>query len=143
MADNVLIEGLAVETVVGVYDWEREVTQSLVVDLEMAWDNRVPGRTDDVADAMDQHFREAPLAKNLPVVMAMLGIWYTNFWAAETHAILPYDHYLRSLPDHLQQLDMESNGKFINRQGARISYKTGPVISVSYTHLTLPTICSV
>ena len=53
MADNVLIEGLAVETVVGVYDWEREVTQSLVVDLEMAWDNTVPGRSDDVADALD------------------------------------------------------------------------------------------
>ena len=53
MADNVLIEGLVVETVVGVYDWEREVTQSLVVDLEMAWDNTVPGRSDDVADALD------------------------------------------------------------------------------------------
>ncbi|MTI97593.1 MAG: dihydroneopterin aldolase [Marinobacter adhaerens] len=53
MADTVLIEGLVVETVVGVYDWEREVTQSLVVDLEMAWDNRVPGKTDDVADALD------------------------------------------------------------------------------------------
>ena len=53
MADTVLIEGLVVETVVGVYDWEREVTQDLVIDLEMAWDNRVPGRTDDVADALD------------------------------------------------------------------------------------------
>tara|TARA_R100000306_G_scaffold23174_1_gene26643 strand:- start:4398 stop:4799 length:402 start_codon:yes stop_codon:yes gene_type:complete len=53
LADTVLIEGLVVETVVGVYDWEREVTQDLVIDLEMAWDNRVPGRTDDVADALD------------------------------------------------------------------------------------------
>ncbi|HBC34224.1 MAG TPA: glucose-6-phosphate isomerase, partial [Marinobacter adhaerens] len=80
------------------------------------------------AHAMDQHFREAPLAKNLPVVMAMLGIWYTNFWAAETHAILPYDHYLRSLPDHLQQLDMESNGKSVTQAGTPLAWQSGPVI---------------
>ena len=80
------------------------------------------------AHAMDTHFRGAPLEKNLPVVMAMLGIWYSNFWGAETHAILPYDHYLRSLPDHLQQLDMESSGKRVNQQGKTLDYHTGPVI---------------
>ena len=80
------------------------------------------------AHAMDQHFREAPLAENLPVVMAMLGIWYTNFWGAETHAILPYDHYLRSLPDHLQQLDMESNGKSVTQDGNALTWQSGPVI---------------
>lgn len=80
------------------------------------------------ARAMDEHFRETPLAQNLPVIMAMLGIWYSNFWAAETHAILPYDHYLESLPAHLQQLDMESNGKCVSQDGQPVTYPTGPVI---------------
>lgn len=80
------------------------------------------------AHAMDTHFRDAPLSKNLPVVMAMLGVWYNNFWDAQTHAILPYDHYLRSLPDHLQQLDMESNGKRVNQHGEALDYQSGPVI---------------
>lgn len=80
------------------------------------------------AYAMDTHFRDAPLEKNMPVVMAMLGIWYSNFWGAETHAILPYDHYLRNLPDHLQQLDMESSGKRVNQQGETLDYHSGPVI---------------
>lgn len=80
------------------------------------------------AHAMDTHFRDAPLEKNLPVVMAMLGIWYNNFWGAETHAILPYDHYLRSLPDHLQQLDMESSGKRVTQHGEALEYHSGPVI---------------
>ncbi|WP_417519404.1 glucose-6-phosphate isomerase [Marinobacter sp.] len=80
------------------------------------------------AHAMDTHFRDAPLEENLPVVMAMLGIWYSNFWGAETHAILPYDHYLRSLPDHLQQLDMESSGKRVNQHGEALKYNSGPVI---------------
>ncbi len=80
------------------------------------------------ANAMDQHFRSAPLEQNLPVVMAMLGIWYNNFWGAETYTILPYDHYLRSLPAHLQQLDMESNGKSVTQDGEPLSYQSGPVI---------------
>ncbi|WP_417502320.1 glucose-6-phosphate isomerase [Marinobacter sp.] len=80
------------------------------------------------AHAMDTHFCETPLEKNLPVVMAMLGIWYSNFWGAETHAILPYDHYLRNLPDHLQQLDMESSGKRVDQQGKPLAYHSGPVI---------------
>ncbi|MFL1466496.1 glucose-6-phosphate isomerase [Marinobacter sp. HN1S83] len=80
------------------------------------------------ARAMDEHFRHTPLGQNLPVIMAMLGIWYSNFWGAETHAILPYDHYLESLPAHLQQLDMESNGKCVTRDGQPVTYPTGPVI---------------
>jgi glucose-6-phosphate isomerase len=77
---------------------------------------------------MDNHFRNAPLEENLPVIMALLGVWYANFFNARTQAIVPYDHSLARFPSHMQQLDMESNGKFINREGARISYKTGPVI---------------
>ena len=78
--------------------------------------------------AMDQHFRQAPLEKNMPVVMALLGIWYHNFFAAETHAILPYDQHLHRFPAYFQQGDMESNGKRVNRQGEVVDYTTGPVI---------------
>lgn len=80
------------------------------------------------AHAMDQHFRHAPLAENMPVILALLGVWYNNFWGAETHAILPYDHYLRSLPLYLQQADMESNGKSVDRDGNSVDYSTGPII---------------
>ena len=80
------------------------------------------------ANAMDQHFHTAPLEQNLPVVIAMLGVWYNNFWGAETYTILPYDHYLRSLPAHLQQLDMESNGKSVTQGGEPLTYQSGPVI---------------
>jgi len=77
---------------------------------------------------MDNHFRNQPLAENIPVIMGLLGIWYANFFNAQTQAIVPYDHSLARFPSYMQQLDMESNGKFINRGGQRISYKTGPVI---------------
>lgn len=77
---------------------------------------------------MDNHFRNQPLEENIPVIMGLLGVWYANFFNARTQAIVPYDHSLARFPSHMQQLDMESNGKFINREGARISYKTGPVI---------------
>jgi glucose-6-phosphate isomerase len=78
---------------------------------------------------MDEHFRTAPLAENLPVILAMLGVWYHNFFGAETHAILPYDQYLHRFPAYFQQGDMESNGKSVDRSGRRITeYTTGPVI---------------
>lgn len=80
------------------------------------------------AHEMDHHFRTAPLEKNMPVIMAMLGIWYNNFFNCETHAILPYDQGLSRFPAYLQQGDMESNGKFVNRKGERIEYSTGPII---------------
>jgi glucose-6-phosphate isomerase len=80
------------------------------------------------AHAMDQHFREAPLAENMPVVMGLLGVWYNNFLGAQSHAILPYDQYLHRFPAYFQQGDMESNGKYIDREGRRVSYQTGPII---------------
>jgi glucose-6-phosphate isomerase len=80
------------------------------------------------AYAMDRHFREAPLDRNIPVVLAFLGIWYNNFFGAETHAILPYDQYMHRFPAYFQQGDMESNGKYIDRRGKEVSYQTGPVI---------------
>jgi len=80
------------------------------------------------AQAMDQHFIEAPLEANLPVRLGLLGVWYANFFGAETHAVLPYDQRLQRLPAHLQQLEMESNGKSVDRDGIRVDYSTCPVI---------------
>lgn len=78
--------------------------------------------------AMDRHFREAPLEKNAPVLLALLGIWYNNFFGAETEAILPYDQYLHRFPAYFQQGNMESNGKRIDRSGQPVDYQTGPVV---------------
>ena len=80
------------------------------------------------AHAMDRHFMTAPLERNMPVIMGMLGIWYNNFFNADTHAILPYDQYLHRFAAYLQQGDMESNGKSVDRDGNRIDYSSGPVI---------------
>ncbi len=78
--------------------------------------------------AMDNHFRKVPFERNIPVIMALLGIWYGNFFGAETHAVLPYEQYLHRFAAYLQQADMESNGKSVNREGKRVNYTTGPVI---------------
>ena len=80
------------------------------------------------AHLVDRHFIEAPIEENIPVLMAMLGIWYRNFFGASTRAVLPYDQYLRRFPAYLQQADMESNGKSVDRDGCRVGYATGPVI---------------
>jgi len=77
---------------------------------------------------MDKHFRKAPLDKNIPVILALLGIWYNNFFGADTYTILPYDQYMHAFPAYLQQLDMESNGKYIDRNGYEVEYQTGPII---------------
>ncbi len=80
------------------------------------------------AHGMDRHFRQAPLDKNMPALLGLLGIWYNNFLGAETHAVLPYDARLAKFIEHLQQLDMESNGKHVTRDGEPVDYSTGPVI---------------
>jgi glucose-6-phosphate isomerase len=77
---------------------------------------------------MDEHFRTAPLEQNMPVLMALLGLWYNNFFDAQSLAVLPYDHYLTYFSAYLQQLDMESNGKHITTKGETVDYQTGPVI---------------
>lgn len=82
----------------------------------------------DGAYAMDMHFKSAPIEKNIPVILALLGIWYNNFFNAQSHAIMAYNQYLRRFPAYLQQLDMESNGKTIDREGKRVDYLTGPII---------------
>jgi glucose-6-phosphate isomerase len=77
--------------------------------------------------AMDEHFRTAPLAQNLPVLMGLLAVWYGNFFGAETVAVLPYDQYLKRFPAYLQQLTMESNGKSVTLSGQRVDYQTGAI----------------
>jgi glucose-6-phosphate isomerase len=77
--------------------------------------------------AMDEHFRTAPFAQNLPVVMGLLNVWYRNFFGTQTVAVLPYEQYLKRFPAYLQQLTMESNGKHVTLDGARVDYDTGPV----------------
>jgi glucose-6-phosphate isomerase len=78
--------------------------------------------------AMDEHFRSAPLERNLPMILGLLGVWYRNFLGAASHAVLPYDQHLHRLPAYLQQADMESNGKSVRRDGQAVDYATGPII---------------
>jgi glucose-6-phosphate isomerase len=77
---------------------------------------------------MDQHFKSAPFDQNIPVILALLGVWYNNFFGAQTEAILPYDQYLHRFPAYFQQGNMESNGKSVDRKGQKVNYQTGPII---------------
>jgi len=77
---------------------------------------------------MDNHFKTTPLEKNIPVILALLGVWYGNFFGAETHALLPYDQYMHRFAAYFQQGDMESNGKYVIRQGEKVNYSTGPIV---------------
>jgi glucose-6-phosphate isomerase len=76
---------------------------------------------------MDEHFRTAPLERNLPVLMGLLSVWYNNFFGSQTVAVLPYEQYLKRFPAYLQQLTMESNGKHVTLDGTEVSYQTGPI----------------
>jgi glucose-6-phosphate isomerase len=80
------------------------------------------------AHETDQHFRNTDFEQNIPVILALLGIWYNNFFGAESHAILPYDQYLHRFAAYFQQGDMESNGKYVDRNGVAVDYETGPII---------------
>lgn len=80
------------------------------------------------AHFMDNHFQNTPINKNAPVILALLGVWYGNFFGSETHALLPYDQYLHRFAAYFQQGDMESNGKYVTRQGAPVNYSTGPIV---------------
>ncbi|MFN8487773.1 MAG: glucose-6-phosphate isomerase [Caldilineaceae bacterium] len=80
------------------------------------------------AHEVDEYFRATPFEQNIPVLMGLLGIWYNNFWDAQTHAILPYDQYMARFPAYFQQGDMESNGKSVTKEGEWVDYTTGPII---------------
>jgi len=94
--------------------------------ISVGWDN-FRALLDGAAD-MDQHFRTAPIPENLPVVLGLLGVWYIDFWDAQSHAVLPYAQDLQLLPSYLQQLDMESNGKSVARNGKPVEMPTAPVV---------------
>ncbi|MEM6318363.1 MAG: glucose-6-phosphate isomerase [Bacteroidota bacterium] len=78
--------------------------------------------------SMDNHFKNTPFNKNLPVLLALIGVWYNNFFGTETEAILPYDQYLHRFAAHFQQVNMESNGKYVDRNGEKVDYQTGPIL---------------
>ena len=123
--------GIAEENIFPMWDWvggRYSLWSAIGLPLALAIGMDNFRRLLNGAEAMDQHFRSADPAKNLPVITAMLGVWYTNFWNAESHAVLAYDQYLRGLPAHLQQLDMESSGKSVMENGEPVSWHTGPII---------------
>lgn len=101
-------------------------TIGLMISLVVGFDNFE--RLLQGAGEMDNHFATAPLEKNMPVLLGMLGIWYQNYFGAESHAVISYDYFLRDFPAHLQQMDMESNGKRTRLDGSTVDYQTGAVI---------------
>jgi glucose-6-phosphate isomerase len=123
--------GIADERTFGFWDWvggRYSVWSAIGLSLMIAIGPRRFGEFLDGAHAADLHFRSAPLEKNIPVIMAMLGVWYRNAWDFPTHAVLPYDNRLARFPAYLQQLDMESNGKHVTLDGKQVGWDTGPVV---------------
>ncbi|CAL9311460.1 glucose-6-phosphate isomerase [Streptomyces sp. SudanB66_2053] len=108
----------------GRYSYDSAIGLSLMIAIG-------PDRFREMLDGfriVDEHFRTAPPEANAPLLMGLLGIWYNNFHAAQSHAVLPYSHYLSKFTAYLQQLDMESNGKYVGRDGREVDWQTGPVV---------------
>ncbi|WP_318204147.1 glucose-6-phosphate isomerase [Streptomyces sp. SCL15-4] len=108
----------------GRYSYDSAIGLSLMIAIG-------PDRFREMLDGfrlMDEHFRTAPAEANAPLLLGLLGIWYGNFHDAQSHAVLPYSHYLSKFTAYLQQLDMESNGKYVSRDGERVDWQTGPVV---------------
>ena len=123
--------GIAQENTLPLWDWvggrySLWSSIGLMISLVVGYDNFE--RLLKGAWALDKHLQEAPLAENMPVIMGMLGIWYQNYFGAESQAVISYDHFLSDLPGHLQQVDMESNGKRVRNSGEAVEYQTGSVI---------------
>jgi glucose-6-phosphate isomerase len=131
-AEGVKDFGIAEENMFGFWDWvggRYSLSSSIGMSIALTIGYDHFAELLDGLHAMDQHFRSAPLEDNLPAKLALIGIWYTNFWDAETEVILPYDQYLHRFPAYFQQGNMESNGKSVDRDGQPIEdYDTGPVI---------------
>ncbi len=130
-AEGVRDFGIAPENMFGFWDWvggRYSLTSAigLPIACTIGFDNF--RQLLEGFHAMDLHFRETELDKNLPVLLALIGIWYNNFFGAESEAILPYDQYLHRFPAYFQQGNMESNGKYVDRSGQPVNYQTGPII---------------
>ncbi len=130
-AKGVAAFGIDTGNMFGFWDWvggRYSMCSAVGLPLMVAIGAENFGRMLDGFHAMDRHFAEAPLERNMPVLLGLLGVWYNNFMGAQTHAILPYDQYLHRFAAHLQQMDMESSGKYVGRDGHTVSWQTGPVI---------------
>lgn len=130
-AEKVQEFGISAENMFAFWDWvggRYSLTSAIGLSLMIAigpehFDEFLKG-----FHAMDMHFKNTPLEQNMPVILAILGIWYNNFFEAQTHAILPYEQYLHRFPAYFQQGDMESNGKSVTKNGETVDYQTGPII---------------
>jgi glucose-6-phosphate isomerase len=123
--------GIPEENVLGFWDWvggRYSLPSAIGLSLMIGIGRERFGEMLAGYHEMDEHFRAAPFAQNLPVLLGLIGLWYNEFFGCETHCVLPYSQSLALLPAYLQQLDMESNGKSIRRDGTRVSYQTGPII---------------
>ncbi|NCA69834.1 MAG: glucose-6-phosphate isomerase [Sphingobacteriia bacterium] len=130
-AEQVAAFGIDTQNMFGFWDWvggRYSLWSAIGLPIALAVGYERFAELLDGAYAMDEHFRTAPLERNMPVILGLIGLWYANFWDARTHAILPYDQYLRLFPAYLQQGDMESNGKSVTRTGVPVDYTTGPVV---------------
>lgn len=128
--DKVAAFGIDPENAFGFWDWvggRYSVDSAIGTSLAIVFGPKVFADFLAGFHAMDEHFRTAPLAQNVPVLMGLLNVWNVNFLGAETHAVLPYDQYLHRFPAYLQQLTMESNGKSVRRDGSPVFYDTGEV----------------
>ncbi|XP_047540001.1 glucose-6-phosphate isomerase [Vanessa atalanta] len=129
--DKVSAFGIDPKNMFGFWDWvggrySLWSAIGLSISLHVGFDNFE--KLLEGASFMDNHFTTAPLEKNAPVILALLGVWYSNFYGAETHALLPYDQYLHRFAAYFQQGDMESNGKYVTRGGDQVQYNTGPIV---------------
>lgn len=123
--------GIDPQNMFGFWDWvggRYSLTSAIGLSLMLAIGAERFGELLAGCHGMDEHFRRAPLPRNMPVIMGLLNVWYGNFFGTETVAVLPYDQYLRRFPAYLQQLVMESNGKRTTLQGLPVTYQTGPIV---------------
>jgi glucose-6-phosphate isomerase len=123
--------GIAAENMFGFWDWvggRYSLTSAIGLSIACTIGFERFEELLDGFHSMDRHFAKTSFGKNIPVMLALIGIWYNNFFGAETEAILPYDQYLHRFAAYFQQGNMESNGKFVDRNGKKVNYQTGPVV---------------
>ena len=129
-AKEVAAFGIDLKNMFGFWDWvggRYSLPSAIGLSLMISIGRKNFGRLLDGYYKMDCHFRTAPLEKNMPVILALLGILYANGYGAESYCVLPYDQYLARFPAYLQQMDMESNGKCVDKNGEKVAYTTGPI----------------